>query len=257
MLIWTSPVVDSANVSHGFFGRQGGVSTGIYESLNCGPGSQDSREAVIENRQRVLGTLSGPSAARLVSLYQIHSAEAVTVTGPWEIAQNPKADAMATNRPGIALGVLAADCAPILLADSEREIIGTAHAGWGGAFAGVAESVVAAMEGLGARRDRIKAAIGPCISQDAYEVGPEFEERFRRTDPANAAFFVPSNRPDHFRFHLEAYVASRLAAAGIGRIDRLALCTYANEADYFSYRRATHRKEPDYGRQISAIMLRS
>ena len=256
MLIKTSSLLDTPATAHGFFGRQGGVSKGIYASLKCGPGSQDDPDAVRENRDRALSALAEQTSSRLVTLYQVHSAEAVTVREPWAIAQNPKADAMATDRPGIALGVLAADCAPILLADPESRVIGAAHAGWGGAFAGVVESVVSRMESLGARRDRIAAAIGPCISQEAYEVGPEFEERFRRTDAENIRFFRPSTRNGHWQFDLEAYVASRLAAADIAKVEKIGLCTYANEADYFSYRRATHRREPDYGRQLSAIMLR-
>jgi YfiH family protein len=256
MLIRNSSLLDSPALAHGFFGRQGGVSGGLYASLNCGPGSQDDPDAVRENRDRALSALAEQAPARLVTLYQIHSAEAVIVREPWAIPQNPKADAMVTDRPRIALGVLAADCAPILLADQESQIIGAAHAGWGGAFAGVVESVVSTMERLGARRERIAAAIGPCISQEAYEVGPEFEERFRGADAENVRFFRPSTREGHWRFDLEAYVASRLAEAGIARIEKLGLCTYANEADYFSYRRTTHRREPDYGRQLSAIMLR-
>jgi polyphenol oxidase len=181
----------------------------------------------------------------------------VTVTAPWEIADNPKADAMATNRPGVVLGILTADCAPILLADATARVIGAAHAGWNGAFSGVAESVILAMERLGARRDRICAAIGPCIGAPSYEVGPEFESRFRSSDADNARFFVPSLRPGHFRFDLPAYVAHRLRLGGVEAPEVLARCTYEGEAEFFSYRRTTHRKEPDYGRQLSAIMLRA
>ena len=240
-------------VTHGFFGRRGGVSTGVYESLNCGPGSGDSRDSVIENRARAVTALSGD--ATLVTLYQVHSAQAVTVSKPWQIADNPKADAFATNTSGIALGILTADCAPILLADTEAHVIGAAHAGWGGAFAGVSESVVTAMERLGARRERIAAAIGPCISQPSYEVGPEFKTRFLADDPANERFFEPSKRVGHWQFDLPAYVAHRLRQSGIGTIEALSACTYVDEANFFSYRRTTHRKEADYGRQLSAIML--
>jgi YfiH family protein len=255
MLSRRSGLLDSLAVAHGFFGRRGGVSEGFYASLNCGPGSQDSPDAVRENRRRALAELTPLPSARLVTCYQIHSPQAVTVAEPWEIPQNPKADAMATDRPGIALGILAADCAPILLADPDRRVVGAAHAGWGGAFGGVVESVVFAMEGLGADRDAIRAAIGPCIGQAAYEVGPEFEERFRTADPDNGRFFRPSARASHWQFDLESYVAARLSAAGITRIEKLGLCTYTNASDYFSYRRTTHAKEPDYGRQLSAIML--
>ena len=240
-------------IKHGFFGRKGGVSTGIYDSLNCGPGSGDMRASVMENRARASAALS-PDAA-LVTLYQIHSAQAVTVSAPWEIAENPKADAFATSKSGIALGILTADCAPILLADAHAHVVGAAHAGWGGALAGVIESVLAAMERLGARRERILAAIGPCIGQSSYEVGPEFKPRFIAADPANECFFAPSERLAHWQFDLPAYVSHRLRQSGIGAVETVPICTYASEADFFSYRRTTHRKEPDYGRQLSAIML--
>jgi polyphenol oxidase len=241
------------DVAHGFFGRTGGVSTGLYTSLNCGPGSGDARASVMENRARATSALSRDAA--LVTLYQVHSANAVTVTAPWDIAANPKADAFATDRSGIALGILTADCAPILLADPAAHVIGAAHAGWSGALGGVAESVVATMERLGARRHRISAAVGPCISRASYEVGPEFRPRFIAADPANERFFEPSKREGHWQFDLAGYVAHRLRESGVGVVETMAACTYADEADFFSYRRTTHRKEPDYGRQLSAIML--
>jgi len=244
--------LSAPGIAHAFFGRQGGVSEGIYASLNCGPGSSDSRERVMENRRRATQTLS--HEAKLVTLYQVHGADTVTVAEPWPIERNPKADALVTNRPGTALGILTADCAPILLADAEARVIGAAHAGWGGAIAGVTDSVIAAMTKLGARAERTRAAIGPCISQAAYEVGPEFEARFVAHDPANRRFFVPSARSNHWQFDLPAYVAHRLAAAGVA-VETLRVCTYAREADFFSYRRTTHRKEPDYGRQLSAVAL--
>jgi len=228
---------NNLGMTHGFFGRAGGVSKGIFASLNCGPGSGDVREDVMENRRRVSQALG----AKLITLYQIHSAEAVVVTEPWE--QGPQADAFVTNMPGLALGILTADCAPVLLADAEAGVIGAAHAGWKGAFGGVTDSAIAAMETLGAVRERIAAAIGPCISQANYETGPEFRERF------DAKFFAGSH------FDLEGYVAERLAAAGIGGIERVSACTYAREDDFFSFRRATHRGETDYGRQVSAIAL--
>jgi YfiH family protein len=233
----------SDSISHGFFGRTGGVSKGIFASLNCGPGSGDERGDVIENRKRVADALAPDTT--LLTLYQIHSGEAVSVTAPWNLGEGPKADAMATNVPGLALGILTADCAPVLLADAEADVIGAAHAGWKGALGGVTDSVIAAMESLGARRERIAAAIGPCISQANYETGPEFRERFP------AAFF------EGRQFDLEAYVAERLTAAHIQNVARLGACTYAREADFFSYRRATHRGEADYGRQVSAIVLRT
>jgi len=245
--------IDSRRVAHGFFGRRGGVSTGLYDSLNCGPGSSDERASVIENRARATAALS--PGAKLVTLYQIHSAQAVTVTAPWDIPDNPKADAFATDKSGIVLGILTADCAPILLTDKDAHVIGAAHAGWGGAFAGVAESVVAAMERLGARRGRIAAAVGPCISQPSYEVGPEFKPRFLAADLANEKFFEPSARAGHWQFDLPAYVAHRLRQSGITTVETVPLCTYVHESEFFSYRRTTHRKEADYGRQLSAIML--
>jgi YfiH family protein len=243
MLILTAPALTSARIAHGFFGRGGGVSKGIFASLNCGPGSGDARGDVIENRARVAEALA-PGAV-LLTLHQIHSGEAVTVTAPWKLGEGPKADAMATNVPGLALGILTADCAPALLADGEAGVIGAAHAGWKGALGGVTDSVIAAMESLGARRERITAAIGPCISQANYETGPEFRERFP------ARFFQDR------QFDLEAYAAERLASAHIQNVARLGTCTYAREADFFSYRRATHRGEADYGRQVSAIVLRT
>ena len=253
MLILRAGSLSPQNIAHGFFGRQGGVSEGIYASLNCGPGSKDSRDAVLENRRRATSALA--PGAKLVTLYQIHSAEAVTATDAWDIPENPKADAMVTNRPGIALGILTADCAPILLADPEARVIGAAHAGWNGAISGVTDSVVAAMLRLGAARERIRAAIGPCIRQDAYEVGPEFEARFRAADSQNGRFFVPSKRPDHWQFDLPAYVVHRLRQSGVDQIEDLGVCTYSRPEELFSYRRTTHLKEPDYGRELSAITL--
>ena len=253
MLILKSANLSVPRIAHGFFGRQGGVSKGIYASLNCGPGSNDARDNVMENRARATAALA-PNAA-LVTLYQVHSAQAVTVSAPWQIPDNPKADAMVTDRPGIALGILTADCAPILLTDPQARIIGAAHAGWNGALAGVVESVLGAMTRLGARPERIRAAIGPRIGQKAYEVGPEFEARFVSADADNARFFARSPRADHWQFDLPAYVARRLKQAGVESVDILDACTYEREDEFFSYRRATHRKEPDYGRELSVIML--
>jgi len=253
MLILHAKNLSLPRVAHGFFGRQGGISEGIYASLNCGPGSGDDRAKVIENRRRATETFG--AGMRLLTLYQIHSPKAVTVTAPWEIGESLEADAMVTNLPGLALGMLTADCAPVLLADVEAGVIGAAHAGWKGALDGVVESSVAAMEQLGAARERIAAAIGPCISQANYEVDGEFRANFTRADPANARFFAPNDRPGYFRFDLEAYVALRLDDAGIADVEALSACTYAREADFFSFRRATHRNESDYGRELSAIML--
>jgi YfiH family protein len=248
--------LSAPNIAHGFFGRTGGVSAGIFASLNCGPGSGDLREQVIENRKRALQELTSDAKAQLLTLYQIHSNKVVAVTGPWDLGEGPQADAMASNMRGLALGILTADCAPVLLADADARVIGAAHAGWNGALAGVIESVVGAMEQLGADRTRIAAAIGPCIGQENYEVGPEFFAEFREADAENARWFVPSRRPDHFRFDLTGFVESRLRRSHISRIEIIGGCTYAQEGRFFSFRRATHRGEKDYGRLLSAILLR-
>jgi len=241
-------------MAHGFFTRQGGVSGGIYGSLNCGMGSRDEHTHVVENRRRVAGALD-TRGEHLVTCHQIHSAEAIVVSEPWLPGANPKADAMVTRVPGIALGALAADCAPVLFADPEGRVIGAAHAGWKGALTGVLEATVAAMVALGARRRRIRAALGPCIGPTAYEVGPEFEARFLDADPTYGRFFhrpAPDARPF---FDLPAFVLTRLAAAGLDTVENSTRCTYADEDGLFSYRRATHRGDADYGRQVSAIVL--
>ncbi len=250
---------NQSGIVHGFFGRTGGVSTGIYESLNCGPGSNDSRAAVIENRRRAADALG---TAALVTLGQIHGAHVLTVTAPWRLGETPAddskhiplADAMVTKTRGIALGILAADCAPVLLADGAAGVIGAAHAGWKGALGGVIEATVAAMEKLGAHRTRIAAAIGPCISQANYEVGAEFRARFA-ADEANARFFQAGSRALHHQFDLAAFAANRLNRAGVDNVSRQNVCTYAHEAEFYSFRRATHRGEADYGRELSAIVL--
>jgi YfiH family protein len=257
MLSLQADPLNSSKIAHGFFGCAGGVSTGIFASLNCGPGSGDERAHVVENRRRALAELTTTAETPLLTLYQIHSAEAVRVTEPWHIGEGPRADAMATNIPGLALGILTADCAPVLLADADAGVIGAAHGGWKGALSGVVDSLIREMEGLGAQRSRIAAAIGPCISQENYEVGAEFIATFEHTDEANARWFLPSDRPDHFRFDLSGYVESRLRAARISNVTHIRRCTYADEANFFSYRRATHRGEKDYGRQLSAILLKA
>ncbi|MBA2918524.1 peptidoglycan editing factor PgeF [Sphingomonas sp. MAH-20] len=236
-------------VPHGFLGRRGGVSTGICAGLNVGTGSGDDPAAIEENRRRAVAAVL--PEARLVTVYQVHSAHCV-VAEPWDPADRPRADAIVTDRPGLVLGILTADCAPVLLADAEAGVVGAAHAGWKGALADVTDSTVAAMERLGARRERIAAAIGPCIARASYEVDDAFARRFEEADPENERFFT-AGRPGHHRFDLEAYVAARLAAAGIARVDALGLDTYADESRFYSFRRATHRDEPDYGRQISLI----
>jgi YfiH family protein len=238
-------------IAHGFFGREGGVSDGLYASLNCGPGSKDDPTHVAMNRDRVTAALAPET--KLITLAQIHSAK-VHVVGPgWE--GRPEGDGLVTALPGLALGIQTADCAPVLFAEPQARVIGAAHAGWKGALGGVLEAVIAAMEKLGARRDRIAAAIGPSISQADYEVGAEFRDRFLKADPANAMFFIPSTKTGHFQFDLPAYVRGRLAEAGICDIADLHLCTYPPENGFFSFRRTTHRHEGDYGRQISAVVL--
>lgn len=250
--------LNSSGIAHGFFGRDGGVSTGIYQSLNCGPGSKDAPEAVAENRRRVAAALAPDT--RLVSLSQIHSANVHTLPA-WdgEGAAKLEGDAMVTAAPGLALGILTADCGPVLLADPKAKVIGAAHAGWKGALGeggrGVLEAALDAMEKLGALRDRIRAVIGPSISQANYEVGWDFRDRFLEVGLKNRRFFVPSNKEGHYRFDLPGYVAHRLTSAGAGTVEMSGICTYPPENGYFSFRRTTHAGEPDYGRQISAIML--
>lgn len=256
MILHSDNLSAASNVAHGFLGRTGGVSTGIFASLNCGPGSGDDRASVIENRHRALKALSNNANAQLLTMYQIHSASALSVTGPWEIGQGPQADAMATNVPGLALGILTADCAPVLLADADACVIGAAHAGWRGALSGVIDSALRAMQRLGAQRSRVAAAIGPCISQSNYEVGAEFRANFETADKGNARWFVPSDKADHYRFDLPGYVEQRLHDAGIDNVARIERCTYADQEDFFSYRRNTHRGEKDYGRQLSGVVLK-
>lgn len=241
-------------ITHGFFTREGGHSEGMFTSLNCGMGSGDEREAVLRNRARVAERL-GVQPERLLSAWQVHSAEAALVSGPWEGETRPRVDALVTATPGLALGVLTADCGPVLFADSKARVIGAAHAGWKGALTGVTTRTLALMEEQGARRERITAVIGPMISRAAYEVGPEFPARFTDADPRNARYFTPSARAGHAMFDLPAYLADRLAAEGVGNVVNLSLCTFSDEQRFFSYRRATHRNEKDYGRLISAIAL--
>ena len=241
-------------IRHGFFTRQGGVSSGVYASLNCGPGSRDDAANVAENRARVAEIL-GVKPDRLLSLSQQHSAEALTVKKPWDAAKQPQADAMVTATPGLALGVLTADCAPVLFADGEAGVIGAAHAGWRGALSGIIEATVEAMEKLGAKPERITAVIGPAISQKAYEVGSDYVERFLAEEPGSEAFFITDEGSGEPHFDLPGYVAERLARAGVGSIADLGLCTYCEETRLFSYRRSQHHGEEDYGRQISAIVV--
>lgn len=243
-----------SGVAHGFFTRHGGVSEGLYASLNCGAGSKDEPRRVAENRARAAAALE-TAPDRLISAYQVHSARAIVADGPWPGGKRPEADGIVTATPGVALGVLTADCAPVLFSDPEARVIGAAHAGWRGALSGVLEATVAAMEGLGAQRHRIVAALGPTIGPGAYEVGPDFEDRFIEEDAGHARFFrrvTPESRP---LFDLPAFVMARLAALGLAGSESLAICTYERESEFFSFRRTTHRGEADYGRQISAILL--
>jgi YfiH family protein len=245
-----------AGIRHAFFTRDGGVSDGIYATLNGGPGSADAPDNVAQNRARMAASL-GVAPDRLLTAYQIHSPDVVTIEQPWPKDARPRADAIVTRTAGLAIGVTTADCGPVLLADAQAGVIGAAHAGWRGAFTGVIEATIAAMERCGAARDRIAAVLGPMIRQPNYEVGPEFVSRFNSADAANDRFFRPSPQPDHALFDLPGYIAARLAMAGIRRVEDLGLCTYTDAARFFSYRRSTHRKEPDYGRHINAIALQN
>jgi polyphenol oxidase len=253
MIIEAPALADLPKIRHAFFTRQGGVSEGIYASLNGGIGSSDDAGHVKENRRRMAEAVGVESDA-LISVYQVHSPDAVLVEGPWS-SERPKADAMVTKTPGIALAITTADCGPVLFADREAGVIGAAHAGWRGAVTGVVESTLDAMERLGAERRRIVAVLGPTISQKVYEVGPEFLSRFAEEVPGHEQFFRPSSKPDHAMFDLPGFIGARMKAAGVGHFTDLGLCTYSNEERFFSYRRTTHRKEPDYGRLISAIAL--
>jgi YfiH family protein len=242
------------SVRHGFFTRQGGHSGGLFASLNCGFGSGDDKPTVARNRAEV-GELLGVASGKLLTIWQWHSADVIVADAPWDVLKPPKGDAIVTTKPGIAIAVLTADCAPILFADADRGVIGAAHAGWKGALAGVSDATIAVMERNGARRERITATIGPTISQRAYEVGPDFATQFIAEAPDNADFFTPSTRPRHQMFDLPAYLKRRITRQGVSRVIDMGLCTYSDEDRFYSFRRSTHRNEKDYGRQISAIVL--
>ncbi len=239
-------------IAHGFLGRRGGVSTGAMAGLDMGRRGLPPTPELVENQRRAIAAVA--PGTHLVTLYQVHSPDCVTVTAPWEDEHRPHADALVTARPGLILGILTADCAPILFADRQAGVIGAAHAGWKGALGGVTDATIAAMEALGARRENIAAAIGPCIARASYEVDDAFRTRFAEHDPANTRFFTPG-RAAHHQFDLEAYVAHRLTAAGIATVEPLAEDTYSQPDRFYSFRRATHRGEPDYGRQIALIAL--
>jgi len=243
-----------AGIRHAFFTREGGVSDGLYASLNGGVGSNDQPDKVAENRARMAAALS-VEPDHLITAYQVHSPDVVVAEKPWTPHERPRADGIVTRVPGLAIGISTADCGPVLFADSEARIIGAAHAGWRGALTGVLEATIAAMEKLGARRARIVAAAGPMIRQPSYEVGPDMMERFLSEDRGNARFFQPAARAGHAQFDLPGYIVARLARAGVSEVEDLGSCTYADPARFFSYRRATHRAEADYGRHINAIAL--
>ena len=254
----TEPALATAvGVRHAFFTREGGVSTGLYSSLNVGFGSGDDRAAIAENRRRALACFDLP-AATLDTVFQVHGTAVALADRHWDPADAPRADALATDRPGIALGILTADCVPVLFAGQAaggRPVIGAAHAGWRGAIAGVLEETVAAMRRLGAEPGTIRAAIGPCIGARSYEVGPEFAAPFLAQDPANARFFAPGRRDGHPLFDIAGYVADRLARLGLAGVGRIAADTCAEDRRFFSYRRSTLHKESDYGRELSAIVI--
>jgi YfiH family protein len=239
---------------HAFFTREGGVSGGVYASLNGGVGSHDDAGHVAENRARMAAALA-VRPDRFLTAYQIHSPDVVVADEPWDAQARPRGDAIVTRTAGLAIGVSTADCGPVLFADADARVIGAAHAGWRGALSGVVEATVAAMERLGARRGRIRAALGPMIRQSNYEVGPDFTARFAAEDEASADFFRPAAREGHALFDLPAYIAARLHRAGVQEIEDVGLCTYAEPERFFSFRRTTHRAEPDYGRHINAIAL--
>jgi YfiH family protein len=243
-----------SNIRHAFFTREGGVSDGIYTSLNGGLGSKDTEDNVRQNRARMAASL-GVAPTHFVSCFQIHSPDVIVATEPWTRETAPRADAIVTRTPNLGIGVTTADCGPILFADGEAGVVGATHAGWKGAFVGVLEATIKAMEKLGAKRERIAAALGPMIRQKNYEVGPEFVERFSLADGGNARFFVASSRANHAMFDLGGYIAARLSSAGLTQIEDLGLCTYEDETRFFSYRRTTHRGEGDYGRHVNAIAL--
>jgi YfiH family protein len=253
-MILASPLLSAVpGLRHAFFTREGGVSDGIYASLNGGLGSKDDAARVAENRRRMAEQL-GVTPERFLSVHQTHSPDVVVASGPWQGTSRPLADAIVTRTEGLAIGATAADCGPVLFADPSARVIGAAHAGWKGALFGVLEATIAAMEKLGAERGAMVATVGPLIRQASYEVGQEFVERFIETDAENTRFFIPSSRGDHAMFDLGGFIRMRLERAGIPMIDDLGIDTYADQR-FYSYRRSVHRSEPDYGRHVHAIVL--
>jgi polyphenol oxidase len=253
-VIVTAPTLALAGVKHAFFTRHGGVSDGLYATLNGGLGSHDNTASITENRARMAQAL-GVAPHALLTSYQTHSADVTIVNVPWSGNARPRADAIVTHAPGVAVGVTTADCGPILLADPVARVIGAAHAGWRGALTGIVEATVAAMVGLGARPERIVAALGPMIRQHNYEVGPDLIARFAAEDAASERFFAAAARDGHALFDLAGYIRGRLSRAGVRQVEDLALCTYGDAAQFFSFRRSTHNGESDYGRHVSAIAL--
>jgi len=253
-MIIQSPPLKHPGVTHAFFTRAGGVSTGIYASLNCGAGSDDNANSVMENKRRASEQL-GVLPEKLLTLYQVHSPDVITVDHTTDIQNRVKADAMVTRTPGIALGILTADCVPILFSDPINKVIGAAHSGWKGTQGNIAGNVIRTMIEMGADRENICVAIGPAIQQASYEVGPEFPDHFTSQDPSLKNYFIPSPNEGHFQFDLTALVKDQIIAEQVNTVDLLHLDTYCDEARFFSYRRMCHRKENDYGRQLSAIAL--
>ena len=241
-------------IRHAFFSRRGGVSEGVYESLNCGYGSGDDPAKVRANREAAMAQLDA-GADDLVTVHQCHSANVVSVEAPWRLEDRPKADGMVTNRPGLALGVMTADCGPVLFADQTVGVIGAAHAGWRGALNGVLEATTAAMEQLGATRENMAAALGPCIRQPSYEVSDDFKQIFLDVDEANGVYFQPANRLGHSMFDLAGFIVRRLQGLGLGTVEDTAIDTYPDQGSFFSYRRTIHRGEQDYGRGLSVVIL--
>jgi YfiH family protein len=253
-MIQASSLAALPGIRHAFFTRDGGVSRGVYASLNGGIGSDDASQDIAENRARMAAAL-GVAPSHFITAYQIHSPTVVTAEQPWPPDARPRADAIVTRVPGLAIGISTADCGPVLFADARAGVIGAAHAGWRGALTGVLEATIEAMEACGAARADIVVGLGPMIRQGNYEVGPEFVVRFQDDGAGNAAFFKPGARAGHALFDLAGYIAARLAKAGIGRIEDVGCCTYADDARFYSYRRSVHRGEADYGRHVNAIAL--
>lgn len=249
--LWRAKALDG--IPHGFAGRQGGLSTGAFASLNVGTGSGEDESIVMANRRRATDAIL--PGADLASVYQVHGRTCITTDQAWPMADRPHADALVTATPSLVLGILTADCVPVLFADKAAGIVGAAHAGWKGALAGVTDATIEAMVALGADRQRISAAIGPCIARASYEVDAPLRDAVCADDPANERFFADGQRADHWQFDLEAYVAARIAAQGVATVEMLGIDTYARESECFSFRRATHRDEPSYGRQISMIAV--